>query len=80
MKKLSYLAVAAIFAVTFAFTACNDEKTAEANEEAQTEQVEATATTTEEVVADSTQTEEVAPEATTEEIVADSTQTEENAE
>lgn len=79
MKKLSYLAVAAIFAVTFAFTACNDEKTAEANEEAQTEQVEATATT-EEVVADSTQTEEVAPEATTEEIVADSTQTEENAE
>jgi archaellin len=48
MKKISYLAVSAIFAVTVMFAACNNQK-AEETTETTTEEV-----TTEEVVADST--------------------------
>lgn len=51
MKKISYLAVSAIFAVTVMFAACNNQK-AEETTETTTEQVEEV--TTEEVVADST--------------------------
>jgi hypothetical protein len=53
MKKFSYLAVAALFAVTIAFTSCNNAKT-ETTEG--TEQVDSTTVTTPEVTADSTQT------------------------